>query len=49
MTSAFTNQIELIRGDVIPLDPLPPAEDFGKRQKILQREYVYSSSQRVHR
>ena len=49
MTSASTNQIELIRGDVIPLDPLRPAEGFGKRQKILQREYVYSSTQRTRR
>ena len=49
MTSAPTNQIELIRGDVIPLEPLPPAQDFGKRQKMLQREYVYSENQRVRR
>ena len=41
-----TNPLELIRGDVIPLEPLPPAR---RRQVILQREYVYSSSQRVRR
>ena len=46
MTAAPINQLELIRGDVIPLEPLPPAQ---KRQTILQREYVYSSSQRVRR
>lgn len=38
MTAASINQIELIRGDVIPLEPLPQAQGFGKRQKILQRE-----------